>query len=303
MTAALSASPPPPTGLSIWWMAARPRTLVLSAVPVAVGSAIAWAQGGMVHWAAALAALLGSVFIQIGTNLHNDASDFERGGDGPNRIGPARVTAGGLLSAAQVKRGAWTCFAISALAGLFLVYVGGWPILALGLASILCGWAYSGGPLPICYTPLGEVFVLLFFGLGAVEGTAWLHLGSFSGTAAVGGIAVGLFASGVSLVNNFRDVENDASVGRRTLALVAGPKLTYLIFGAFLLVPFALIPILQAHLPERPVWLAYFALPLALRMVWRFVHEPRGQGFNLLLGKTAQVQLAFGLLLCLGLVW
>src|SRR6476620_7638177 len=141
--------------LSPWIMAARPRTLSLSVTPVLVGTAMAWAAEGEVPWLPVLAALVSSVFIQLGTNIHNDAADFERGGDGPDRIGPPRVTSSGLLDAASVKRGAYACFAIAAMMGLPLVSVGGWPILLIGMLSIAAGWGYTGGPLPIAYTPLG----------------------------------------------------------------------------------------------------------------------------------------------------
>ena len=140
-----------------WLTAARPRTLSLSITPVVVGTALAWAAAGQIRWPAVLAALVASMAIQLGTNLHNDAADSERGGDGPDRVGPPRATASGLLSARAVKRGACACFGLSALLGLYLIAVGGWPILLLGAASIAAGWAYTGGPWPIAYTPLGEV--------------------------------------------------------------------------------------------------------------------------------------------------
>src|SRR5664280_2736099 len=161
---------------SSWIMAARPPTLRLSDPTVAVGAALAWAVAGRVHGPAVLAALVGSMCIQLGTNLHNDAVDSERGGDGPDRIGPPRVTASGLLSAGNVKRGAAACFGLAALMGLYLIFVGGWPILLLGVLSILSGWAYTGGPLPIAYTPLGELFVVAFFGVGAVCGLSLIHI-------------------------------------------------------------------------------------------------------------------------------
>ena len=160
--------------LSPWLMAARPRTLSLSVTPVLVGTAMAWAADGEVPWLAVLAALIASAFIQLGTNLHNDAADFERGSDGPDRIGPPRVTATGLLSATTVNRGAFVCFGIAALLGLYLTYVGGWPILLIGILSIAAGWGYTGGPYPIAYTPFGEVFVVAFFGVTAVAGTFFL---------------------------------------------------------------------------------------------------------------------------------
>ena len=196
--------------LSSWIMAARPRTLSLSMTPVAVGAALAWAGPRKVHWLAVLVALVGSMSIHIATNLHNDAIDSERGGDGPDRLGPPRVSASGLLSISKVKRGAALWFAVAALMGLYLVFIGGWPILLLGILSILSGWAYNGGPMPIAYTPLGELFVVAFFGVGAIGGTYWLCTGGLDDVAIVGGLAIGLFAAAVLMVNNHRDAEADA---------------------------------------------------------------------------------------------
>src|SRR5476651_447015 len=233
----------PVMDLSSWIMAARPRTLSLSATPVAVGTALAWAANSQVHWLAVLAALLGSMFIQLGTNLHNDAVDSERGGDGPDRVGPPRVTASGLLSAGNVKRVAAACFAVAALLGLYLVAVGGWPILLLGMLSIVSGWAYTGGPLPIAYTPLGELFVVAFFGVGAVCGTYWLCTTSVGPAAFEAGLALGFLAGAVLLVNNYRDAEADARVGRKTLAIIVGPHVTVWIYAGLILLPFALLPL------------------------------------------------------------
>ena len=285
-----------------WLMAARPRTLSLSIAPVAVGTALAWAVARHVHWPAVLAALLGSMCIQIGTNLHNDAVDSERGGDGPDRVGPPRVTALGLLDAADVKRGAAVCFGTAALMGLYLIAVGGWPILLLGLLSILAGWAYTGGPLPIAYTPLGELFVIAFFGVGAVGGTFWLCTGEFGAPALDAGLALGLLTGAVLLVNNFRDVEADARVGRRTLAIVAGPRGTTIILAGLMLLPYALLLLIDRALPHGHVWPALIALPATIALIYRFVCEPPGRGFNRILVRTVQIQLAFSLLLGLGLV-
>ncbi len=200
--------------LSSWIVAARPRTLSLSMTPVAVGTALAWAIESKVHWPAVLAALIGSIFIQVGTNLHNDAVDSERGGDGPDRVGPLRITASGLLKGTIVKRGAAACFAVAGLMGFYLIFVGGWPIFLLGVLSILSGWAYTGGPLPIAYTPLGELFVVAFFGVGAVCGTYWLCTAKVGLAAIEAGVAIGSVAGAVLLVNNYRDTQADARVGR-----------------------------------------------------------------------------------------
>jgi 1,4-dihydroxy-2-naphthoate octaprenyltransferase len=288
--------------LSSWIMAARPRTLTLSITPVAVGTALAWAVERNIHWLAVLAALVGSIFIQLGTNLHNDAADFERGSDGPDRIGPPRVTASGLLTAAAVNRGAMVCFAIAALMGVYLVFVGGWPILVLGVLSIASGWGYTGGPLPIAYTPLGELFVVAFFGVGAVGGTYFLCTGDITAPALEAGLAIGSLTGAVLLVNNHRDLESDARVGRRTLPIIVGPTATTAIYAGLMLLPFALLPLIGRALPHGRAWPALIALPLALAMTYHFARVPRGPVFNRILVQTVQVQLAFSLLLSLGLV-
>lgn len=283
-------------------MAARLRTLTISATPVMVGTALAWALERRIHWMAVLAALVGSVFIQLGTNIHNDAADFERGGDGPDRIGPQRVTASGLLSATAVHRAAITCFSIAALMGAYLVFVGGWPILVLGLLSIAAGWGYTGGPVPIAYTPLGELCCVIFFGLGGVVGTYFLSTGQIASPAIVAGLAIGSLVAAVLLVNNHRDVVSDARVGRRTLPIVVGPALTVVIFAGLMLLPFALLPLIGRSLPHGRVWPALIALPLALAMIYRFSQEPRGSVFNRILVQTAQVQFTFSVLLSIGLL-
>jgi 1,4-dihydroxy-2-naphthoate polyprenyltransferase len=288
--------------VSSWIIAARPRTLVLSMTPVLVGAALAWAIDGKFYALAVLAALVGSMFIQLGTNLHNDAIDSERGGDGPDRVGPLRVTASGLLTAASVKRGAAFCFIAAALSGLYLVVIGGWPILLLGVLSIVSGWAYTGGPLPIAYTPLGEVFVVAFFGVGAVCGTYWLCTANIGPEAVEAGLALGFLAGAVLLVNNYRDAEADARVGRKTLAIVVGPRISTLVYAGLLLLPFALLPLIGHALPRGQVWPAFIALPAALVLIYRFVREPRGPGFNRILALTAQMQLLFGALLSVGLL-
>ncbi len=286
-----------------WLTAARPRTLSLSITPVVVGAALAWAAAGHIHWPAVLAALIASMAIQLGTNLYNDAADSERGGDGPDRVGPLRATASGLLSARAAKHGACACFGLSALLGLYLIAVGGWPILLLGAASIAAGWAYTGGPWPIAYTPLGEVFVIAFFGVGAVCGTFWLCTATLGVPTLAAGLALGLLTGAVLLVNNFRDVAADTRVGRRTLAIVAGPHATAWIFAGLMLAPYALLPAIGRALPGGHVWLALIALPPALALIYRFRREPPGRGFNRILLWTVQIQLLFSLALSAGLVF
>lgn len=287
---------------SPWILAARPRTLSLSVTPVAVGAALAWAEERKVAWVAVTAAMIASMLIQIATNLYNDAADAERGGDGDGRVGPLRATAAGLLTGAAVKRGALLCFALAALAGVYLVEVGGWPILVLGLASIGSGWAYTGGLRPIAYSPLGEVFVIAFFGIGAVSGTYWLCTLHISVAAFEGGLACGFFAAAVLLVNNYRDLENDARAGRLTLPMVIGARATNWLYAAFMLLPFALLPLLARELLRGEVWPALLAFAPALALIARFAREPRGPVFNAVLTRTAQVQLLFGFFLSGGLI-
>ena len=199
---------------------------------------------------------------------------------GPIGSGRSRVTASGLLSASIVKRAALICCAAAALVGFYLVLIGGWPILLLGVLSLVAGWAYTGGPLPIAYTPLGELFVVAFFGLGAVCGTYWLCVSGLDLAAVEAGIAVGLLAGAVLLVNNYRDAHADARVGRKTLAIMAGPQITAWIYAALILFPSRCLPLIARALPRGQVWPALIALPLALLLIYRFVHEPRGVGIQ-----------------------
>ncbi len=288
--------------LSSWILAARPRTLSLSTTPVIVGTALAWAVERQIRWPAVAAALLGSALIQLGTNLHNDAADSRRGGDGPDRVGPPRATASGLLDGTAVTRAACACFAAAALMGVYLIWIGGWPILLLGVLSILSGWAYTGGPLPIAYTPLGELFVIAFFGLAAVCGTYWLCTAHLVPAAVEAGLALGFITGAVLLVNNHRDADADARVGRRTLAIVAGPSLTNWIYAAMMLVPFVLLVPIGRALPGGTVWPALIPLPLVGLLIARFFQEPRGRGFNRILVQTVHVQALFSVLLSLGAV-
>jgi len=285
-----------------WWLAIRPKTLSVSLVPVLVGSSLAWSQHAAVLWLPALIALLAALLIQIGTNLHNDVADFERGADGPQRLGPPRATAMGWLPATAVRRGAWIAFALAFSLGVHLVHHGGWPIVVIGLASLAAGWAYTGGPRPIAYTPFGEFFVLLFFGVLAVSGSYYLQTLSLAPAAVLAGAIVGLLAAAVITVNNTRDRESDARAGRQTLAVLCGPRAAGCIYAGELLLPFVLLPWL-AMLTGRGFWLAlpFLLLPLGLRLIARF-RRAAGAAYNELLAATAGLQLLFALLLAGGLL-
>ena len=291
-----------PAGLHLWLAGMRPRTLTIAASPVIVGSALAFHQQGEINWLIALITLLCAFAIQAGTNFFNDAADGERGHDTPTRTGPARLTAQGWASAADVKRAALACFAIAGFGGLYLVNIGGCPILLIGILSIASGYAYSTGPVPLSHTPLGEVFVIVFFGLIAVTGTTYLQTGIVSTIAGLSGIAIGLFGAAVLMVNNSRDRLEDKQAGRRTLAIIAGTKTSQLIYGFLVAAPFVIQLTNELALSASGNWLPLLPMPFALFLIWRFKQAKTGSDFNMLLIQTAKLQFAFAVLLALGLV-
>ena len=287
----------PPKGWRLWLLAARPRTLTISVAPVLAGTALAWREAGQFHPLPMLAALAGAMLIQIGTNLHNDVADSQRGGDLPQRQGPPRVTAQGWASPARVRLAVVIAFALASLAGLYLVAVGGWPILVLGLASLVAGWAYSGGKWPIAYSPLGELFVVLFFGLGAVGGCVWLQSHALTTASLLVGVVIGLPAAAVLTVNNTRDIEADRAIGRRTLSIRLGLEASRWAYAAQVLAPLALLP-----LAPSGAWLGLGALPLALRLVVALRRQTPGPAFNPILAATARYQLVLAALMSAGMV-
>jgi 1,4-dihydroxy-2-naphthoate polyprenyltransferase len=288
------------TGLATWWMAARPATLTASIAPVVVGTAHA-ARDGAAHWPAALAALAGALLIQIGTNLVNDVEDFERGADDAARSGPARAVERGLLSAAQIRRGAVLSFAAAAAIGCYLVYLGGWPILLLGAVSILCGVAYTAGPWPLAYVGLGDVFVFAFFGLAAVCGTYFVQAATITAPVVLSGTAIGALATAILAVNNTRDVDGDRRAGKRTLAVRLGAGATRAEYAAMLALAFAIPPILWQQLRAPAVLLTLLAAVWAVSLIRR-LYGAEGTALNPLLRDTARLEILFAALLAVGLV-
>lgn len=286
-----------PGRLQAWFLACRPKTLSVSLSPVLVGTAVAWHDTGTLLWLPLLAAALGAAFIQIGTNLFNDVGDFLRGTDTPERLGPKRATAEGWLTPGKVKAGAWLSFALAFLCGIYLVAHGGWPIVAIGLASLAAGWAYTGGPKPIAYGPLGEVFVLVFFGLVAVGGSYYLQTLNLSPAALIAGALVGIHAAAVITVNNYRDLDGDARNGKNTLAVRLGRPAIRRLYAGEMLAPYALLLFLSPL--GWPAALPLLSLPLALWLIRRFQREAPGPVFNNILAASAGLQLAFALLLTL----
>jgi len=286
----------------VWLLAARPLTLPLAVTPVLLGAMLAGSSGAPPDWLLLCVTLLAAVAIQIGTNLHNDVEDCEQGNDTLERRGPQRATASGWLEASQVRLAAQGAFALAAVAGLYLIHAGGWPILLLGVLSLLAGYAYSGGlgPLlsrPLSHTPLGELFVFVFFGLAAVVGTYYLQTGAISRSALLVGAAMGGFAAAVLHVNNSRDVREDREAGRKTLAIMIGGR-AWLLYLAFLLLPFIMLAFGDEGQPGR---LPLLALPYGLYLAHRFTNARTGMDYNRLLVATIGLQLLFASLLAASL--
>ncbi len=287
-------------GVPAWIAAARPRTLPAAVVPVAVGTAAAHAAGA-IAWGPALAALAGAHAIQLGTNFANDAFDAERGADGPDRIGPVRAVAAGLISAAAMKRAMIAAFAVAAAFGAYLAAVAGWPIVALGLASIASGIAYTGGPWPLGYHGLGDVFVLGFFGFAAVCGTAYVQLGHVPALAVWTSLPVGALATAILAVNNLRDRATDARAGKRTLAVRLGRRATLVEYAALLAVAHAVPLGLAAARGEAWLALPLVTAPLAVTRVRELAGAADGHSYNRCLAATARLLLLHGALLAAGL--
>jgi 1,4-dihydroxy-2-naphthoate polyprenyltransferase len=278
-----------------WKLAIRPRTLPAAASGVVMGSALAW-YDGYFQPAAALVCLLTALLLQIGSNLANDVFDFERGIDTAERAGPVRVTQAGLLTPSQVKMGMLVVFGLAALCGLYLAWLGGWPIILLGIAAIISAVAYTGGPFPLGYYGLGDLFVFIFFGLASVAGTFYIQAGFVSTAAWWMAIPPGLIITAILVVNNLRDLENDRKAGKHTLAVILGEqgtKAEYLVCmaAAYLVIPLAagrgIVPWLSL--------MTWASLPIAIRTT-RVVFTQQGRPLNAALAGTGQVALFFSIL-------
>ena len=294
---------PPPTLPRVWLLATRPATLTAALSPVTVGAAAAWrASGGAGYrWGAVAAALLGAMFIQVGTNLANDVFDFEKGADTADRLGPTRVTQAGLLTPAQVRAGMIASFALATAAGVYLTAVAGWPVVVIGLASIASGVAYTGGPYPLGYNGLGDVFVFVFFGLVAVGGTAYVALGQVPPLALALAVPVGALATAVLVVNNVRDHVTDVRAGKRTVVVRFGRAFGVAEYvacwAAALVVPVAL------SVTRRAPWmlLPLLTAPLAVALSRR-VATVEGRPLNPVLGATAGALLLHSALSSVGVL-
>ena len=283
-----------------WVMATRPKTLAAAFVPVAVGTAVAWADGKFA-FLAALAALVGAMLIQIGTNLANDYFDFRKGADTEERLGPTRVVQAGLLSESAVRNAMILTFALSAVVGGYLVFVGGWPILVIGILSIMSGVAYTGGPYPLGYNGLGDVFVFIFFGLIAVTGTYYVQALEWSMASLIASVPVGLLSVAILIVNNYRDIDTDVKAGKRTLAVRMGRKGTQIQYILALLLAYV-VPVIQFAVNTANPWvlLPVISGPLAVKLVSELLTK-QGSELNSVLEKTAKLLVVFGLLYAIGI--
>lgn len=282
-----------------WLLAARPKTLSAAVVPVLIGTALASHEPAAITWWVFFCALVGAVLIQIATNFINDALDFKKGADTGERLGPIRVTQAGLLSAESVMRAAWICLVLAALCGVPLIYRGGWPMLVIGLVSIAMAYGYTGGPYPLAYHGLGELFVIIFFGLIAVGGTFYVHSLQLTQAALLAGFAAGSLATVLIVINNLRDVDGDRRSNKRTTVVRFGEGFARTEIVFFALAPFVAVAIIAWMQNRWSYLLTLAALPLAIVVIVRSLRS-KGVQLNKCLAIAGALQWAFGILFVIG---
>jgi 1,4-dihydroxy-2-naphthoate octaprenyltransferase len=289
--------------LRLWLVAARPRTLPAAIAPVLVGTALTGTEDVFKPLRFA-AALVGSIFIQIGTNLANVYSDARRGADTEDRLGPVRVTAGGLMPPRRVLIGTWVAFGIAVAAGSYLAAVAGWELLVVGVVSIAAGVLYTGGPRPYGYEGLGELFVFVFFGLVAVGGSYFVQTEDLRWEAVALGVPVGLLAAAILVVNNVRDIETDRRAGKRTLAVRLGRGRAVSVFGVMLLLAYVTLPVIWLLSDDLEAWLLlpFLSIPLAAPLARTLSGRRDGPALNQLLADTGRLLALFSVLLAAGLL-
>lgn len=296
---------PPPTvrsgSLRAWAVATRPRSLPVALSPVLVGAAFGFSRTAEIDLLAAALVLAAALLMQVVTNLQNDVGYTVRGGErSGTRTGLPRATANGWLGVRQVRAAIVLAALLATAVGIALVAWRGWPVLAIGSASLLAALAYMGGPRPIAYTPFGELTVFVFFGLVAVMGTDWVLTGSVGAASALASAAIGSLAAAALAVNNHRDVDHDRLVGRRTFAVTFGERGSRRLFSALLALPFVLVPAMALVVPAYGLLLPLLLLPAAWRLRRAFLTTPRGLAFNAVLFATFRLELAFAALLSVG---
>jgi 1,4-dihydroxy-2-naphthoate octaprenyltransferase len=287
--------------LQVWILAARPKTLPAAVAPVIAGTAVAYYEDGL-HWISAVLAVLTALLLQVAANFANDALDFRKGADTGERLGPTRVTASGMISAEGVMRATVVTLALAVVTGLPLVFRGGWPILLLGVAAIICAVAYTGGPFPLGYLGLGEVFVFIFFGLAAVAGTAYIQTGELTALALAVSVPIGALAVGILIVNNLRDIETDRVAGKKTLAVRLGALNTKREYGLMLVIA-GVSPIVfwAVGWLDWPVVLTLLWWPFGVAL-WNQITVRTGRELNPTLGNTGRALLVYSVVLSAALV-
>ena len=281
-------------------LAFRPKTLTAALVPCVAGTALVKAIGLSWDGWVLFYALAASFLIQIGTNLVNDAVDFKKGADTEKRIGPQRITQAGILTANQVMVLGSLCFLLAVLCGVPLVLKGGWVIVAIGVASVLMGYSYTAGPFPLAYLGLGDLFVILFFGLLAVTGVVFLNTGEWLQEAFILGLQIGLHATVLIAINNLRDHSGDALVSKKTLAVRFGVKFSRWEIATLCFAPFVLNLYWWFEGYKIPAMISMLALPLAVKITKNIFATEPSSVYNKFLGQAAGLHLVFGLLLALG---
>ncbi len=297
---AAAATAAPPTKVQAWKLAVRLPTLTAAVAPVAVGTGAAIADDAF-NLLPMLAALFGALCLQIGANFANDVFDFKRGADTADRLGPPRATQMGLLSPREMLIGMWVVFALAFIAGIYLVYVGGWPIVAVGLASIAGAIIYTGGPWPVGYHALGDLFTFVFFGLVAVMGTYYVQADELSWLSFVAAVPMGCTVTLILVVNNLRDIPTDSKTGKTTLGVVMGDQGTRWWF-TFLMAVALVVPFAALGLEVWWGWIASVAVaPLAWKLLRSIRGGTEGRALNPVLKETARFNLVFGLIWAVGL--
>ena len=291
----------PSNHFQVWLLAIRPKTLPVAVGPVIVGSVLAYADQSF-RLGPAVACFLAALLLQIGSNLANDVFDYEKGADQGERFGPTRVTQAGLLRPADVKRGMLLVFLISAILGLYLTFVGGWPILIVGIAAILSAIAYTGGPFPLGYHGLGDLFVFVFFGLAAVAGTYYVQSLKVSATVWWMAVVMGLLTVALLVVNNLRDVENDHQANKHTLAVRFGESFSRKEYVFCILMAY-FIPVILWVRDDLPIFslLIFMTVPMTFRLV-KAIYSDSGRSLNKTLAGTSRLSLIYALCFALGLI-
>lgn len=290
--------------IKIWLHAARPKTLWAAVAPVVIGTAMAYGDVIPIDWLSVVCALSGALLIQIGTNLANDYFDFVKGSDTVHRLGPTRATQAGLVSPGTMRRAYRIAFGLAVLPGAYIVWRGGWPLLIVGLLSIVCGILYTGGPLPLGYLGLGDVFVLIFFGPVAVGGTYYLHALEITSSVVVAGFAPGLISVALLAVNNMRDMDEDRAAGKKTLAVRFGRRFARVEYLVSILIAAFVIPLYFYSVSGGrffllvPLVVVTGATP-AIKTVFTATDGP---SLNRVLATTGKLLLAFSVVFSMGWV-